>query len=775
MAKTAKEWNGVIERRGKQLKREWLKDAHATLQVYDGTKQAVPYNILYSNTETILPALYNSTPRPEVTRRYTNAKGSERALDNAVCQVAERVLEYSSDTNLDDSEAFDDVARGALFDALVPGMGQARVVLTQREGYQSIGYETVPYDRFLWGYARKWAKVPWVAFGHDLSKADFEQQFSAFTKTDDYKNINWKDLEDQQGEDGGQDPGEEQNSPTILVWEIWDAIEQQVYYVSDIAPDAFLLQEAFPLQLSTRFPCPEPLRFVKRSGNLTPRPLYSFYKEQAEEINDITNRLRKLVKALRVRGVYNSTLPEIQNLLNEDGDNTLIPSESAIQLAEQGGLDKHIWLLPIDTIIAVAMQLYQAREQSKGVIYEIMGIGDILRGVSVASETARAQEIKNQWGSLRIKRAQRDTQIFCRELFRIAFEFATHYYTPATFASITKLPYLFQSSADQLRQGLAEAKQAQMQQQLQGQPPGPPPPVPPEAALLDFPTWEQVTQALKDTFGRTYRIDIETNSTVDLEATEDKQSIAEFMNAFGQFMSGIVPLVQQGALSIDVAKVLLGEITRRFRFGRRVEDALETMQASPPQNGQDDAKQVYELKAAKIEADAARRESALMKQLVDLSGRLAEQKVNNKLDQVQNAGQINAVKSDYVGKMTLAQTDLAHTKLSSAHKDLSARLSAQAQEVLSSIEAAKAQHQQLLAAAAPAPAPEPTPEPATEESPESEAQEQQLLTAILAGQQQLAEAMSQLIQLTKAPRKRTLILGPDGKPVGAVSQIQEGA
>ena len=47
--------------------------------------------------------------------------------------------------------------------------------------------------------------------------------------------------------------------------------------------------------------------------------------------------------------------------------------------------------------------LYQQREQIKAVIYELTGLSDIARGASKASETLGAQQLKSQWGSIRLK------------------------------------------------------------------------------------------------------------------------------------------------------------------------------------------------------------------------------------------------------------------------------------------------------------------------------------------------------------------------------------
>jgi hypothetical protein len=275
LARTAAEWLSALEKRRKRLEKDWLKDARDTLDVYDGGDK-VPFNILFSNTETLLPTLYNSTPRPEVARRYTQPKQSDRALDGAVAQCAERTLEYLSDSNDGEYETFDDAVKGAVMEALVPGQGQIRVRYRVDEGYQAIYFEQVAYDRFLWGYARKWQDVPWVAFGHDLDKAGVEKQFPKFAKTKAFKDIDWTGLQEREGGDGHGVEEEQRKEPTILVWEVHDG--KEISYVCDVVREEFLLQEAPEFQLTTKWPCLEPLKIVKRSNNLTPKPPYLFYK-----------------------------------------------------------------------------------------------------------------------------------------------------------------------------------------------------------------------------------------------------------------------------------------------------------------------------------------------------------------------------------------------------------------------------------------------------------------------------------------------------------------
>lgn len=600
---TPKWWVAQIEDRLKALRKNWLNEADLLIAKYEAEQSENtndPFNILYSNTETLLPALFNSTPRPDVERRYTTS-ATERKLDSAVAQCAERLLEYSEDSDATDYASFCTEVRTAVLHALVPGQGQIRIRMLQEGGKQEVAYDSLAYDRFIWSYARKWCHVTWVGFGYDLNREGFESQFSEFAKSEEYKSWNkdgagWKGLKERFDSDPTKKQRDEKTGqprePTLLVWEIWNHEKKEIKYSCDVFPEVFIEEEKYPFSLTNRFPCPEPLKFVLRNNNLDPKPLYKMYEKQDRELQEISRRYLRVLKAVRARGAYNARFKEFEQIFGQDSDNALVPIENADALLDTaGGLEKAIWFAPIDTIVAVVEKLAIQREGIKQTIYEITGIGDLLRSQAIGSDTAKEAEIVNSWGTLRLKRMQNQVSYFCRDLFRISFEFMAAHYSMATIIDITKLEYLtkqekqtYQKAMAQFQQAQQQAQQMQQQAQQTGQQPPPPPQPPPipqeKLALLDFPIWEDIIGIMKDAFQRSYRIDIETNSTVDLEATEDKQSMNDFMMAFGQMAAGLKQMGEAEVLPYEVSKAIIGETLRRFRFGRRIEQLLEM--SSPP-------------------------------------------------------------------------------------------------------------------------------------------------------------------------------------------------
>jgi len=635
---SVKTWLDEIQQAQKREK-DFRKEGSRITALFEAEKKVeYQFNILYSNTETLAPALYNSTPRPVVQRRFKDPD----PLGGLASKATQRTLEYLLDDGMATYATFDELMKSAVLEALVPGRGvtwfkydasfetvreqaaeNAETAATgvdtesaEPPGYESVEGEQVcgeevPWDRFLHGYAKKWKDVPWVSREHFMDKEEVEKNFGAAIAA----RVEFASLQENSSGDEGnsnRDKAGMANVKVAPVYEIWDKATKKVYFVSPNFQDDFLKPPVDdPLGLSGFFPCPKPLTFVQKITSLTPVPLYAMYEEQAKELNKVTVRINKLIAALKVRGMYDGSVDGIDKVLEAD-DNTLIPAQNVAALYGSGGgggLDKSVWLFPIKDIIPVLQQLYLQRNQVKQTIYEITGIADIMRGSSQASETLGAQELKNQWGTLRLKRAQKEVARYARDSLRIMTEIAMSKLHPQTLQGMTGLPI---PTGDQKQQIQMQA----MQLQQAGQP------VPPELAkVLSGPSWSDILALLKNDLQRSYRIDIETNSTIDAEATEDKKDIGELLNALAQFLNGIGPLIESGTMPFDAAKSMMMVIVRRFKFGNEVEEQINAMQqpqAKPDPNAQKAQMEMQRLQM-EMAGDAKAREQEVQLAQMDMA------------------------------------------------------------------------------------------------------------------------------------------------------------
>ena len=149
------------------------------------------FNILFANTETLLPALFSAPPKPDVRNRYLNQdKNAEAAGD-----VIERSLVYSMDTY-----SFTQTIKSVVKDHLLTGRGVVRsrlipyfetktvpqfdemgqMIGEQQEEVlvgQQIKCEGVDWDSLVIEPCKKWEDVSWIAFIHMLSKEEFLEYF----------------------------------------------------------------------------------------------------------------------------------------------------------------------------------------------------------------------------------------------------------------------------------------------------------------------------------------------------------------------------------------------------------------------------------------------------------------------------------------------------------------------------------------------------------------------------------------------------------------------
>jgi hypothetical protein len=571
-------WKRELDQ-SKRREAEWMKQASRLYERYrGGAKKRNSFNLLWSNTETLRPSLYNSVPTPDVRRRFRDAD----PVGKAVSELLERCLHVALD-----SEGFETGMKHDVLDSLIVGRGLTRVryvpsfsqvgVVADEHGrheerdeeptheahegdqeeleHEQVGFEHVDWQDFRHGYGRVWSEVPWVGFRAKLSQDEVAERFG--------EDVAAEVTYDQAREDETKQRDDENTTERVAeFWEIWDREKRRVFFIQEGFPRLiFPLANPNgdpPLTLHTFFPIPEPLRMVEDSSSLLPIPLFALYAEQADEVDRLSARINKIVNALKVRGVYDATLSELSDLMAGE-DNDLIPVSKAAAWKESGGFDKAIWWMPIEHAAAALRELYVAREAAKQAIYEITGISDIVRGATRASETFGAQQIKSQFASVRLSRMRDEVSRYIRDVVRLAAEIIAEKFQPETLMAMTGLSF----------------PTAEQKMMMQGDP-----------AVEKLPTIEEILQVLHSDGMRQYRVDIETSSTVASSIESDMTGLRDVLGGLIEFWNGSGPAVQAGALPIEAVKSISLEIVRRARMGLSVEDAIDQIKAPQPQQPQ---------------------------------------------------------------------------------------------------------------------------------------------------------------------------------------------
>jgi hypothetical protein len=315
----------------------------------------------------------------------------------------------------------------------MPGAAPAtfRAVVDERAPVRYVfweDYRETParFEREIW----------WKAYRSFMTRKELTDRFGSSIGKDvslDYspKGIGASDLEGPLGD----------AFKKASIWEIWDGKKKSVVWIAE-AHNKPLDEKPDPLDLPGFFPSPPCLRATATNDRRVAVADYYEYQDQAAELDTLTARIDRLTRALKVAGVYaGSEKATLQQLVSDSSENKLIPVEDWAGFAgDRGGLQNLIQWLPVEQIAKVLIQLYDARERVLRIIYQTTGIADILRGETNAQETLGAQQLKTQFATRRITRAQKDVARFARDLLRLRGAVLARHFSPDTLSRMAGLP-----------------------------------------------------------------------------------------------------------------------------------------------------------------------------------------------------------------------------------------------------------------------------------------------------------------------------------------------
>jgi len=552
-------WHDQIEAAQKVFEK-WEKRGHKIIKRYRDERDAVEmprvrYNILWSNIQVLFPALYGRQAKPEVSRRYMD----QDPVGRLASTMLERVMEYETLQFGD----FDQAMRGAVEDRLLPGRGtawiryepvivneqpevsegaveveepgEAQIYNTQEEPTERIDAAHSPIDYVYWtdflhSPARTWDEVWWVSRAVYMTKDEGIERFGEV-----FANVG---LDSSNTDMDAKNPMTAKNTydKKAKVFEIWNKRTGKVCWIAKGYPQA-LDERDDPLELEEFFPCPRPLMATTTTGTMIPVPDYAEYEDQAQELDNLTQRIYLLTKACKAVGVFNAEFKELGRLFTEGVDNKLFPVTAWAAMSEKGGLKGAIDMMDTSTIIVTLRELYAAREQVKQAIYEIMGISDILRGASKAQETLGAQQLKANFGSLRMRSSQGDVARFASDIFKLKAQVICKFYPPELIVQMS---------------GVMDTPDGQNPQLLQA-----------------------AVQMLSNSTIRDFHIAVEADSLAQIDEQAEKQGAQEAIQAIGLFLREAIPMISQAPETLPMASEMLLFLVRRFRAGRGLESAVE--------------------------------------------------------------------------------------------------------------------------------------------------------------------------------------------------------
>ena len=602
----------------------WLNRTEKIEKRYEDERSAnnkkSKFNILWSNVQTLSPALYDRHPNPNIERR--NLDNDD--LGRQVSEILERSASYFVK-----EDAFDEIMRQTVLDRLLGGRGTSWVryvpsfgVISQvtsdapQEPESEVYGEDVVVDHvnvrdFGHNVARTWAEVTLV---WRKAYLDRKELIKRFPKYGEQITLDAKPL--------GSKVSRDEVAKKATIYEMWDKDTKTVYWIHKDFPN-ILDQKNDPLKLKDFFPCPKPLYATLTNNSLVPVPDYVQYQDQAVELDNLTARASILTQALRVAGVYDASAEGLQKLLSENIENKLVPVDQWGMFAEKGGLKGVIDFFPIDQVAAVLQGVYIARDKVKQDIYELTGISDIIRGASNPNETLGAQELKGKYAGLRLGEMQKDVARFSRALVAMITEIIAEHFDLDTIKALSGVKLLTEAQKMELQASMARYQQLSAQAQQMQQPPPPPPADEDTLDLLKEPSWEDVDRVIRQDMPRCFIIDIETDSTIKVDQDAEKAARTEFLTAVSTFLQA------SATIQIPEMKPLLMEMlmfgVRGFKAGRELEsvfqNTMDKMKKADEQPQQPNPEAALKAKELDLKDKELSQKTAILEKESDIKGK----------------------------------------------------------------------------------------------------------------------------------------------------------
>ena len=514
------------------------------------------FNILWSNVQTITPAIFARLPRPDVSRRFRD--------NDPIGRVASMMLERALDYEITHYGDYKSAMNQSVNDRLLGGRGTSWVryephivgseadgmpedgfeitedideaeteVGMYREDQERIEYECAPVDYVHWRdfgltVARTWEEVTavWrkVYLGRPALVERFGEELGGRIPLDTKPETS-KSFSEKMGE----------GAKEACIYEIWDKTSGEVIWLSKSMGE-ILDTRADPLKLENFWPCPKPLFSTLTTDSLVPIPDFVLYQDQARQLDTLADRIDGFIQALKVRGVYDASEPSLARLFSEGENNSLLPVKNWNAFAEKQGMQGAINLVDIAPIAQALTMSYSAMDQVKGQIYEIMGIADIQRGQTDPNETLGAQVIKSNNAAGRLKTMQHAVVDFATELLSIKAQIICNHFTDDTIVKISGAMQLSDTDKQYIQPALA---------------------------------------LLRDESAKNFRIEVTSDSMIFQDEMQEKQDRMEFLSAIGGFMQQVIPAAQAVPEMTPMLMEMVKFAVTAFKAGKGLEGIID--------------------------------------------------------------------------------------------------------------------------------------------------------------------------------------------------------
>jgi len=488
--------------------------------------------------------------------------------------------------------------------------------------------------------AVRWSKVNRLAFEYQYSYRDFTEKFGEAALAA----IAQTDIE------------EHRTGRPIVVYEYWDKFLRECRYVAENSEDFFqpldmqavsdqALKPVKPKKgeqpakpaydnsdlygLSGFFPCSEPLIMNASTDEFWPTPEYFQVCDIIDDIHLIVRRMVLLTKAIRVRFLFDSSIKELEGLIQDAGeaDGMGVPNLAQALMGGKGTLATLVAYFPTDEMIQGLQNMYTAFEQRLNMFYQITGLSDLLRGqTSDVEKTYGERQLEGKFALNRIEPFQRKLQEWMKDNYQLLMEMALKMFSDKTLDE-----YITPQTLDQ------EDKQRYV-------------------GALDL---------LKANKRGRFRMDFETDSTVQINEQWKKKQAVELANTLTKAMESTAKVAETqpelAATELKVLKHLIGEFSDGKLFVDEIQDSIQQVidrvaQPKPPEPN-------YDLEKLKLEGQRLGAENQFKQLQLQTMISLDYAKLQQKAQQDNITNQLKQLQMSIDNGESQANMQLAVTKL----------------------------------------------------------------------------------------------------------------
>jgi hypothetical protein len=523
----------------------------------------VMFNVLWSNVQVLEPALYSRMPKVVIERTFKDSDPIARLA----CEGAERATSYNL---MQQQDKFNYMMSAVVQDRLLPGRGISRLQykaefqpafdvydeeddvggenepkpLLDAEGHQIM--EPKPYTESV-----DVCMVNWLDYLESLSRNQFEVRWRAFRIYKTRAEL----LQDPQidpecakavrlGSDAGRqkrfsnydNQDDQEFARQASIWVIEDETTKKVYWISEGYKDKPLKVLDDPFKIKGFFSCPLPLTATTTTESTYPTADYVIYQGLADELNYTAGRIKSIVNCIRLVGAHAASFNKEMKNITDLPDGQTWPIQAWGQFVEGKGFKGMLDWVPFDNCVAALPALQEYQISLKAQIDEITSMPDIVRGSSDPNDPIYTQQQKSHWTVIKLVRKQQEVQRYCRQLI-------------SKMAQMIFEPGFFSDETIYLMAGVGQMTPEKQQM------------------------WPQALQLLRDDRLNSFRIDIETDSTIAIDEADAASRWGEYLKNM-QAVIGSVTNETPPEFVTPIIEASLAYV-RTLRTGRSVEGQLE--------------------------------------------------------------------------------------------------------------------------------------------------------------------------------------------------------